>query len=152
MQSLGIPIHRGYYVEDLRTLDLGWWPERECNAAFLVLSGQEGKSEARVTEIPPGKTLPATKFALDEIVYVVDGRGLATIRAGADTRPVTFEWQKRSMFLLPRNCATQLSNVQGNIPVRLLHYNLLPMAMTITPDAGFFFDNPYTDPSVLGED
>ncbi len=27
MTSVGIPIHKGYYVEDLRTLELGWWPE-----------------------------------------------------------------------------------------------------------------------------
>ena len=25
MESQGIPIHRGYYIEDLRTLQLGWW-------------------------------------------------------------------------------------------------------------------------------
>ncbi len=151
MQSVGIPIHRGYHVEDLRTLQLGWWPERECNAAYLVLSGQEGKSEARVTEIPAGKTLPPVKFALDEIVYVVEGRGLTTIRAGAESQWSTFEWHERSMFMLPRNCETQLSNVQGNRPARLLHYNFLPMAMTIAPDPHFFFSNPYSDSSVLDQ-
>jgi hypothetical protein len=151
MRSVGIPIHRGYHVEDLRTLELGWWPERECGAAYLVLSGQEGKSEVRVTEIPPGKTLPPVKFALDEIVYVVEGRGLTTIRAGAESQWTTFEWQKRSMFLLPRNCETQLSNAQGNSPARLLHYNFLPMAMSISPDPHFYFDNPYTDASAVGD-
>ena len=34
MTSVGITIHKAYYIEDLRTLELGWWPERECNAAF----------------------------------------------------------------------------------------------------------------------
>ena len=34
MESVGIPIHRGYYVEDLRTVELGRWEERGCNAAF----------------------------------------------------------------------------------------------------------------------
>ena len=28
MESVGIPIHRGYYVEDLRTVELGRWEER----------------------------------------------------------------------------------------------------------------------------
>ena len=47
IQSTGVPVHRGYFVEDLRTLELGRWDERECNAAFLELAGQEGVSEAR---------------------------------------------------------------------------------------------------------
>ena len=39
--STGVPIHRGYFIEDARTVELGPWPERECNAAFFVLAGQE---------------------------------------------------------------------------------------------------------------
>ena len=57
-------------------LSLHAWSERECNAAFMQLMGQEGIIEARISEIPPGKTLPPLKFALDEVVYVVEGRGL----------------------------------------------------------------------------
>ena len=79
VESLDIPIHKGYYIEDVRKVDVGWWEERQCNAAFLQLAGQEGVTEARVTEIPPGKTLPPLKFALDEVVYVADGRGLTTV-------------------------------------------------------------------------
>ena len=56
--SQGVPVHKGYYVEDLRKLELGRWDARECYGAFLSLSGQEGVSEARLIEIPPGKTLP----------------------------------------------------------------------------------------------
>ena len=99
MEAQGIPIYRGYYIEDLRTLELGWWDERQCNSAFIQLVGQEGVTSARVTEIPPGKTLPPLKFALDEIVYVVEGRGLTTIWAGEKRPKKTFEWQKHSMFL-----------------------------------------------------
>ena len=58
IQSTGVPIHRGYFIDDARTVEVGPWPERECNAAFLQLAGQEGVVEVRVTEIPPGKTLP----------------------------------------------------------------------------------------------
>src|SRR5204862_7505545 len=29
MESVGIPIHKGYFVEDLRTVPLGRWDERE---------------------------------------------------------------------------------------------------------------------------
>ena len=143
--SQGVPVHKGYYVEDLRKLELGWWDARECYGAFLSLSGQEGVSEARVVEIPPGKTLPPLKFAFDEIVYVVEGQGLTTVW-GDNSRPKkTFEWQKHSMFLIPRNYTRQFSNMQGNRPARLLHFNYLPLAMSVIPDANFFFNSSYVD-------
>src|SRR5688572_22115747 len=77
----GIPIHEGYFIADLRTLELGWWEARGCNAAFLVLAGQEGVSEARVTEVPPGGTTKPARMGLDEVVYVVEGRGITSIWA-----------------------------------------------------------------------
>ncbi|HTE85638.1 MAG TPA: cupin domain-containing protein [Dehalococcoidia bacterium] len=146
MESRGLPVYRGYFVDDLRTVQLALWPERECSAAFMQLSGQEGIIEARVTEIPPGKTLPPLKFSLDEVVYVVEGRGLTTVWAGDDKPKKTFEWQKHSLFMLPHNHVHQLSNMQGDRPARLLHYNYLPLAMSAVQDPAFFFNNPYLAP------
>jgi oxalate decarboxylase/phosphoglucose isomerase-like protein (cupin superfamily) len=128
---------------------LGWWEERQCNASFLLLAGQEGVSEARVTEIPPGKTLPPLRFALDEIVYGADGRGLTTVWREAGKSKKTFEWQKHSLFMIPRNHSHQLSNAQGYQSARLLHYNYLPIAMSIVPDPDFFFKNPYSKAGIL---
>lgn len=145
----GIPVHRGYYVDDVRKVEVGRWDARDCNAAFLQLVGAEGVTEARVTEILPGKTLPPLKFALDEIVYVADGRGLTTVWPSDGGTPKTFEWQKHSLFCLPRNRQHQLSNAQGGQPARLLHYNYLPISMTIVPDPSFYFDNPYTNPELM---
>jgi oxalate decarboxylase/phosphoglucose isomerase-like protein (cupin superfamily) len=143
IDSQGIPIHRGYHVSDLRTIELGWWKERQCYGAFLVLAGQEEVSEARVTEIPAGKTLPPLKFAMDEIVYVAEGRGLTTVWGEEGGPKKSFEWQKHSMFLIPRNATHQLSNMQGDRAARMLHYNYLPLAMTTIPEPEFFFNNPY---------
>jgi oxalate decarboxylase/phosphoglucose isomerase-like protein (cupin superfamily) len=148
MNSLGVPVHTGYFIDDVRTIELGWWEERKCNAAFLKLAGQEGVTEARVTEIPAGQTLPPVKFSLDEIVYVADGHGLTTVQ-NADGSSRTFEWQKHSLFMLPRNSTSQFSNVRGTEPARLLHYNYLPSAMSIVPDPDFYFNNPYSSGSTL---
>ncbi|MGH7844664.1 MAG: cupin domain-containing protein [Candidatus Binatia bacterium] len=152
LATLRLPIHKGYFVQDLRSLELGWWEERHGYTAFVKLAGQEGVTETRVTEIPPGKSMLPFKMALDEIVYGVDGRGLATIWAEGKPKK-TFEWQKHSLFLIPRNYYCQLGNAQGEKPARLLHYNTLPLAMTLNPDPDFFFGNPYQNPSlVYGED
>src|SRR5436190_20977738 len=74
VESTGVPVHRGYYIEDVRTLELGEWPERECRAAFLMLACQECISDARLTEIAPAMTLPPVRLAPDENVYVALGR------------------------------------------------------------------------------
>ena len=148
--STGVPVHRGYFVEDVRTVEVGPWPERECNAAFLVLAGQEGVTEARLTEIPPATTLPPMHFALDETTYVVEGTGLATIWAG-DGPKRTFEFGKHSMFIVPRGYQYQLANSSGAVPVRLLHYNYLPISMGIVPDPKFFFENDFVNTEIMGE-
>jgi oxalate decarboxylase/phosphoglucose isomerase-like protein (cupin superfamily) len=151
MEAQGVPIYRGYYIADLRTLQLGWWGERQCSSAFIQLVGQEGVTSARVTEIPPGKTLPQLKFALDEIVYVVEGRGLTTIWAGERRPKKTFEWQKHSMFLVPHNYAHQFSNMQGDKPVRLLHYNYMPLTLSGVRDVNFIFGNSYEGADIQNE-
>jgi len=143
--SLGVPVHRGYYAEDVRTLELGWWEERGCQTAFLQLAGQQGVSEARVSEIAPGVTLPAQRFGFDEAIYVADGRGLTTVWGADGSRRKTFEWQKHSLFLLPHNRAHQLANAQGDRPARLLHFNYLPVAMSLVADPDFHFGNPFGD-------
>lgn len=148
IKSVGIPIHRGYFLEDARSVEVSEWEEREYKAAFVVLSGQEGVSETRVTELAPGQTTPPLHFALDEITYVLDGRGLTTIWAG-DGPKRTFEWHKRSIFMIPRGCTYQLTNTQGSATVRLLHTNSLPMAMNLQPDPDFYLENGYNDPDVL---
>jgi oxalate decarboxylase/phosphoglucose isomerase-like protein (cupin superfamily) len=152
MEAQGVPVYAGHYVEDLRTLPLGRWRERECDAAFLHFAGQEGISEARVSEIAPGQTLPPLKFTLDEVVYVIEGRGLTTVWAAEGAPPATFEWDKRSMFLLPRGSTHQFTNVQGDRPARLLQRNFLPLAMSLIPDPRFFFNLPALASDALARD
>lgn len=141
--ATGLPIHQGYFVPDLRDLELGWWEERQCHAAFLKLSGQEGVSEGRVTEIPAGQSMPTLKLSIDEAVYVVDGRGQTTISRELGGESTSFEWQKHSFFRLPRHHYHRLSSMQGGTPARLLHFNYLPITMQSIPDPEFFFNNPY---------
>src|SRR5947207_578407 len=116
MEAQGIPIHRGCFVDDLRTAQLGRWDARGCDAAFIQLMGQEGVSEGRIQEIRPGASLPPLKLAVDELVYVLEGRGLTTVWPSESAAKTTFEWQTRSMFVIPRNFTHQLSNAQGDRP------------------------------------
>lgn len=142
MEAQGVPIYRGFYIEDLRTIALGDWKLRGIKTAFVQLMGMEGINELRVTELGPGETTAPFKFALDELVYVLDGGGLTTVWSD-DGPKKTFEWQTHSMFLLPRHFTHQLSNTHGDRTVRLMHYNYLPVAMAAIQESDFFFNNPY---------
>jgi quercetin dioxygenase-like cupin family protein len=148
MESIGIPIHRGYFIDDLRTIELGWWADRGCNCCFLQLSGQENIQEARVTEIPPGGTLPPLRMAVEEMVYVVQGHGLASVWAEGHEKK-SFEWQPHSLFMVPPNYTYQVSNARGNETARLLQVNYLPLSMLLIPIPDFFLKNDFVDLSIL---
>ena len=152
MEAQGIPIHRGYYVEDLRTVEVGFWGQRGCDAAFIQLAGMQGVVEARVQVIPPGGTLPPFKSSIDEICYVLVGQGSTAVWSSKSDKRHSFEWSPRSMFLLPRNTWHQLSNMQGDNPVRLLHYNYAPMAMSAVGNPDFFFNNDYEERLPVADD
>lgn len=151
MESIGVPVYKGFFVEDLRTLRLGWWEERQCLTAFVQLMGQEGVSATRVSEIPPGETTRPLKFSLDEVVYVLAGRGVTTIWYDGSSGRKSFEWEAHSMFLVPHGCHHQFSNMQGDKSVRLLHYSYLPLGLSAVPDPDFFFDNPRMTPDGLAD-
>jgi hypothetical protein len=50
MVELGLPIYTGYYIDDMRTLELARWEARGVDAAFIQLAGQEGGTETRVSD------------------------------------------------------------------------------------------------------
>jgi quercetin dioxygenase-like cupin family protein len=145
MKSTGLPVYSGHFVASPVTAELAEWPERGVNAAFIQLMGMQGVCEARITEIPPGQSSEPWKMAVGEVVYVLEGQGLCTVWAG-DGPKQTFEWQKHSLFLLPRNCWHQYSNARGDRPARLLNYNHLPLAMSAVPDIDFQFRGPLEEP------
>jgi oxalate decarboxylase/phosphoglucose isomerase-like protein (cupin superfamily) len=144
IESLNLPIYTGYYVEDLRTLDLGRWEDRGCDAGFLQLAGQQGVTGVYLTEVRPGDTTPPFRVAIDECVYVLKGRGITTVKAPSGGKR-SFEWGTHAMFMLPANHEYQISNASGSEPTRLMHCSYLPLAMSVVANPDFFFNNPVTE-------
>jgi oxalate decarboxylase/phosphoglucose isomerase-like protein (cupin superfamily) len=87
-------------------------------------------------------------MALEEVIYVAEGQGLATVWAEGHPK-VTFEWQKHSLFRIPTNYLYELSNTRGDQVALTLHNSYLPLAMATHPNPDFFFNSPYVDPSDL---
>ncbi len=148
VESLDLPIHRGYFVEDVRNLEVAPWPEMGCNAAFIQLAGMEGVADARVTEIPPGGSTKPVRFALDEVFYVAEGQGLATVWGDGVARK-TFEFSPRSLFVIPRGAIRQFANARGDRSARLVANTFLPVGMSLVPDPTYFFNNNFQDNGLL---
>src|ERR1051326_5812548 len=144
VEAQGIPIHRGYFVEDFKTAEVAPWAQRGTNGCFFELAGQEGWTQICVEEIPPGASSTPFKMATDDLIFVADGRGTTTIWADGEP-PISFEWGKFSLFLLPANFWYRFSNMQGGRPARVVHYNYLPMAMETVRDHQVMFQCPVVD-------
>lgn len=153
MEAQKVPIYHGYFVADIRKIELGMWQERGAPTAFIQLVGQEGVSEARVTEVPAGEVLPPYRMAVEELVYVAQGSGTTTLwDAGQEPEDGhTFEWSDRSLFRVPPHKCRQFANLRGDEPVRLLHYTYLPLAMSVVADPDFFLANDYRGDSLGAE-
>ncbi len=101
-------------------------------------------------EIPPGGSLPPFRVAVEEAIYVLQGRGITHVRAGAEA-PQTFEWQSHSLFRIPGNFTYQLSNAQGGQPARLFINSYLPLAMSLVRNHEAFFQSPVVgSPATMG--
>ncbi|MEK7216789.1 MAG: cupin domain-containing protein, partial [Chloroflexota bacterium] len=146
MERTGAPIYQAYYIDDLRTLKLGRWDARGCDAAFLELAGQQGVTGAYVIEVGPGQTTEPFKVAIDECAYVLQGRGITTIESMDGSARRNFEWEARSYFLLPGGHAYRISNVQGNQTARLLMCSHLPFVMSVLQKPAMFFNPPVLGP------
>tara|TARA_A100001037_G_scaffold6646_2_gene6787 strand:- start:4334 stop:5452 length:1119 start_codon:yes stop_codon:yes gene_type:complete len=144
----GVPLLSDCYVEDLRTLELGYWDLRKCNTALIRFTDMGGVTEARVQEIPSGGSLEPFKLGVEEMVYVLAGRGFASVWGEISDAKRDFEFSDRSVFVIPRNTWAEIRNM-GNTPVRLLYFNYLPIAMSTIPDPEFFMNNPHVNKTIL---
>jgi quercetin dioxygenase-like cupin family protein len=135
----GIPIHMGFFVEDLRKVRLGFWKARNANGAFINLSNAV-VNDAVVLEVPPGeKTLPRRQL-FDESVMVVEGQG-ATSMWYEDGRKKTFEWQQGSVFAIPPNVWHE--HYAMSAPARLVSCTSAPLYMQLFNNNDFLFNCDY---------
>ena len=81
-----IPIHKGSFISDFKTIEVGPWDQRGTNGCFVQLAGQEGWTQICVQEIPPGGTSKPFKMAIDELIFVAAGQGVTTLWAEGEKK------------------------------------------------------------------
>ncbi|MDO8636113.1 MAG: cupin domain-containing protein, partial [Dehalococcoidia bacterium] len=110
-ESEGIPIVRGYHIEDLKKVPVKPWSRKGGLGTFINLEGAEQADDAYICEIPPGGSLKPQKHLFEEMIVILQGRGATTIWNEGGAKQ-TFEWQEGSMFSPPLNVWHQHFNGQ----------------------------------------
>ncbi len=141
----GAPIVGGVYIRDMLHLELGDWPRKGVNGAIGYLDGDEG-TDIHIVEIPPGKSTIPEHHVYDEGIYILSGRGAASVWVD-EKQKQTFEWSEGSFFAVPTNAWYQFFNGSGTEPARYYSVTNLPALLRQFHDEGFIFDNPYGFPS-----
>ncbi len=141
-KSEAIPVIKGYYIEDLKTVHLEPWPSKGGLGAFVNLTGTGDADDAYICEIPPGESLKPQKCMFEEVVFVLTGRGATNIWTDGGNKQ-TFEWQEGSIFSPPLNTWRQHFNGQGNKPVRFLVVTTAPLILNLFRSVDFAFNNNY---------
>jgi quercetin dioxygenase-like cupin family protein len=142
LESEGIPVYRGFSVEDLRTVEVAPWARRGVNGAYINLDGTGGTNDAYVLEIPPGKQTNEASHMFEEMVYILDGNGSTSVWYEGKPK-VTFEWGKGSLFAIPLNAKHQHFNGSGSNPARYLSVTDAPTVINLFHNMKFVFDNPF---------
>ena len=141
-QAEGLQVIRGFYVEDLRTVDVTPWPRKGGKGVFIDLEGTGGTNDAYVCEIAPGASLEPQRHMYEEVVYVLKGRGATSVWVEGSPK-LHFEWQAGSLFAIPLNAWHQHFNASGTETARYYAVTTAPLVMNLFHNHDFIFNNPF---------
>ncbi len=141
-EAEGLRVIRGFYVEDLRTVELEPWGRKGGRGVFIDMDGTGGTNGAYVCEIAPGGKLAPQRHLYEEVIYVLGGRGSTAVWVEGGPK-VTFEWQAGSLIAIPLNASHQHFNASGTEPARHYAVTTAPLVMNLFHNHDFVFDNPF---------
>jgi quercetin dioxygenase-like cupin family protein len=141
-QREGVPIVTGFYIEDLKELELGPWERKGGRGAFVNLDGTGYVNDAHVVEISPGGKSEPERHLYEEMVYVLAGRGATTLWYD-ERQKHSLEWAAGSLFAIPLNANYQHFNGSGSEPARYVSVTNAPTILRLFHNEDFVFNNPY---------
>ena len=136
-----IPIVRGFFVEDINTLEVKPWAWKDALGTFVHLDGCGLVNDAYVLELPPGAKTAPQRHLFEEMIYVTKGHGATTVWQDGG-RKHTFEWGEGSVFAIPINANYQHFNTSGS-PTRYYAMTNASFMMNLFHNQDFIFNNPF---------
>jgi mannose-6-phosphate isomerase-like protein (cupin superfamily) len=131
----------GIYVRDMKQIEVSDWPRYGVKGALMYLDGDDSNDE-HIIEIPPGKGTNPVHHMYDAAIYVVQGRGTASVWYDEKKKRM-FEWGEGSFFVLPTNITYQFFNVSGTEPARFFAVTNLPETLRRWKSVDFIFNCPF---------
>lgn len=141
-RSEGVPVVTGFYIEDLKAVELAPWPRKGGSGLFINLEGTGGQNDMQVVELAPGHAAEPERHLYEEMVYVLDGRGSTSVWYD-ESRKQTFEWGRGSLFGIPLNANYRHFNASGAQPARLVSVTNAPTILNLFHNHDFVFHNPF---------
>ncbi len=141
IDSEGIPVHRGFVVDDLTKVKLGPWKRYGTLGAVVNLDGAEGVTTGMLWGVEPGQKSIPVHHVFEGRVIVLAGNGETRFWQDGG-KQVTAIWQKGTLFPLPMNTWYQFVNT-GREPARLFAVTNAPVIMDLFRDMTFIFDDKH---------
>jgi mannose-6-phosphate isomerase-like protein (cupin superfamily) len=138
----GIPSMAGFYVDDLKTVELSPWPRKGGKGLFINLEGTGGVNDAQLVEIAPAGHSEPEHHLYEEMVYVVTGRGSTSVWYD-ESKKQTFEWGPGSVFAIPLNAWYQHFNGSGQQGARYVSVTNAPTVMRLFHNNDFVFGDAW---------
>jgi uncharacterized RmlC-like cupin family protein len=138
----GLPTIRGYFVKDLREVELTPWEARGGSGIFINLEGTGGFNDSYIYELAPKESSVPVKHIYEDSVFILTGQGATTVWID-ENKKQTFEWHERSYFAIPPNAWFQHHNLSGTGPARYVGMTSAPRILDSFKSLDFVFNNPY---------
>lgn len=141
IEQEGVPVHRGFGIEDASTVELGYWDRLSCRGAYVDLVGSESTNGAYVLEIPPGGETTPERHLFEEVVFCLSGRAIVTYWREGDK--ASFECEPGANFASPLNAWHQLQNPSTTESTRFLAFTSAPATFRLLGAPEPIYDNDY---------
>ena len=141
LESEGVPVLRGFAVQDLMKSKLGPWKRYGVDGAYVYLDGAGGMTTGFILEIQPGKQTRPVRHMYESRVVALSGEGEAHFWQDGGKK-VTAHWQKGTMFPFPMNVNYEIVNI-GKEPARFYGVGWAPLAIDLYRDLDFVFNNKH---------
>jgi hypothetical protein len=141
IESEGVPIIGGEFVQDVRTHKLGYWERKGCKGAICTFSDQMVADGYIARSIPANRQ---NRSASSTKKSSPSPRGAAPLRCGMTERRSAHSNGNAaapSQFLL--NVWHQHFNASGSEPMRYFALTSQPIAFELYRDAEFIYNTNY---------
>ena len=138
VEGQGIPVIRGFHVDDLTKVQTSEWKAKGVAAAIIALDGADDTNGSFVLQIDKGEATVWDHHVYEELYFVVSGEGSIELRTGGSVERQPFG--AGAVFAPPLNVEYRLI---AETATTVYCVTAAPPVMNVFHSAAFLDDNPW---------